>query len=182
MGDEKIERIWKCKIGGKVSALPRGADLPMRRAAAQAFREVAGEDPEFLFTGWAGELTEGERAVVEDREPVYEKTETGKIATLEKRLEEAEKWNRACLEKAQQILLSRFGVAFGPTGHTVDALLVLDDRVKQAQSQLAAVRGALEAIEGVTWPPGYSMDGAAEMRAIAKKTLSESEPAGEGKK
>lgn len=64
------ERIWTCKIGGRVSGLPNGADLPMRRAIYSAFQAVTGRESEFIFSGWGGELTEGERAVIEDRLPV----------------------------------------------------------------------------------------------------------------
>lgn len=65
---EKEERIWSCKIGGVVS-LPRGADSPMRLAVARAFSELTGSIPEFIFSGWGAELTEPERAVVENRSP-----------------------------------------------------------------------------------------------------------------
>lgn len=63
------ERIWFCKIGGETDFFEKGADSPMRRAIAKAFREVTGRDPQFTFSGWGQELTESERAVAEDREP-----------------------------------------------------------------------------------------------------------------
>jgi hypothetical protein len=63
------ERIWFCKVGGPADFFEKGADAPMRRAIAKAFREITGRDPQFTFSGWGGELTEGERAVVENREP-----------------------------------------------------------------------------------------------------------------
>jgi hypothetical protein len=63
------ERIWFCKVGGEADFFESGADQPMRRAIAKAFREVTGRDPQFTFSGWGQELTESERAVVEDREP-----------------------------------------------------------------------------------------------------------------
>lgn len=64
-------KIWSCKIG-EVGAekLPLGADGPMREAVGRAYREITGEDPRFIFSGWGAELTEGERAVVEDRLPM----------------------------------------------------------------------------------------------------------------
>lgn len=62
------ERIWTCKIGAAES-VPPGGDFPMREAIARAYRELTGSDPEFIFSGWGGELTEGERACVEDRLP-----------------------------------------------------------------------------------------------------------------
>lgn len=63
-------KVWSCKIGEiDAKKLPSGSDLPMRRAVAIAYKEITGEDPEFIFSGWGAELTEPERAVVEDREP-----------------------------------------------------------------------------------------------------------------
>lgn len=63
-------KIWECKIGEVDAArLPRGSDAPMRQAVQRAYRELTGEWPEFTFSGWGGELTEGERAVVENRVP-----------------------------------------------------------------------------------------------------------------
>lgn len=62
------EKIWKCKIGGQCGELPHGADMPMRDAIALAFKEITGREPQFIFSGWGAELTEGERAVHENRE------------------------------------------------------------------------------------------------------------------
>jgi hypothetical protein len=63
-------KIWECKIGEcEDEVLPFGADYPMRKAIEKAYREITGRDPEFLFSGWGAELTEGERAVVENRLP-----------------------------------------------------------------------------------------------------------------
>ena len=62
------ERVWGCKVGGTV-AVPPGADGPMREAVERAYREITGRDAEFTFSGWGSDLTEGERAVVEDRLP-----------------------------------------------------------------------------------------------------------------
>lgn len=63
-------KIWDCKIGeADVSRLPDGADGPMRIAVKKAYEELTGVEPDFIFSGWGGELTEAERAVVEDREP-----------------------------------------------------------------------------------------------------------------
>lgn len=66
---EGSERIWTCKIGGKVNGLPKGADGPMRRAVQECFARMTGYEAEFCFSGWGGELTEPERAVVENRLP-----------------------------------------------------------------------------------------------------------------
>jgi len=61
-------KIWSCKIG-ETNDLPHGADLPMRIAIAEAYTRITGKTPDFIFSGWGAELTEAERAVVEDRSP-----------------------------------------------------------------------------------------------------------------
>jgi len=61
-------KIWTCKVGF-VNRIPPGADLPMRLAVANAYRNVTGVAPSFQFSGWDDSLTEAERAVVEDRLP-----------------------------------------------------------------------------------------------------------------
>ena len=67
--ETSAERIWTCKIGGPVPALPDGADYPMREAIELAYLKLTGREAQFNFSGWGGELTEPERAVVEDRLP-----------------------------------------------------------------------------------------------------------------
>lgn len=62
-------QIWTCKIG-ELDFDQHGMDAPMRQAIREAYLRITGEQPKFIFSGWGGELTEGERAVVEDREPV----------------------------------------------------------------------------------------------------------------
>lgn len=57
--------IWTCKIGD-APPLMRGADLPMRNAIAAAFKEATGQEAAFIFSGWDGQLTATERAVVND--------------------------------------------------------------------------------------------------------------------
>jgi hypothetical protein len=37
----------------------------MRRAVEQAYRELTGEEPRFIFSGWGYELDEIERELVE---------------------------------------------------------------------------------------------------------------------
>lgn len=65
-----MSKIWSCKIGEvDESKIPRGGDMPMRIAVEKAYLELTGEEPKFLFSGWGGELTEGERAVINDEEP-----------------------------------------------------------------------------------------------------------------
>ena len=57
--------IWYCKIGTLGDhELPPGADSPMRQAAQGAYTQVTGQDPDFCFSGWGADLTEGEGAVV----------------------------------------------------------------------------------------------------------------------
>lgn len=76
--------IWSCKIGWTPRAcLPDGSDAPMRQAVAHAYKQLTGFDDEFIFSGWGGQLDEGELAVVEDREPVRELTEFGKREALD---------------------------------------------------------------------------------------------------
>lgn len=60
-------RVWSAKVG-YAGELPAHADLPMRNAVGDAFRSLTGDWPEFVFSGWAAELTEVELAIVENRE------------------------------------------------------------------------------------------------------------------
>lgn len=66
MSDDEI-KIWSCKIG-EVSRdlLPHGSDLPMRQAVYEAYVRITGQEPDFIFSGWGAELTEGEREVADD--------------------------------------------------------------------------------------------------------------------
>lgn len=60
-------KIWFCKIGEiNRDSLPDGSDLPMRVAIGKAYREVTGKEPDFIFSGWAGILSDAERSVVDD--------------------------------------------------------------------------------------------------------------------
>jgi len=59
-------KIWNCKIGEIDSRyLKDGADLPMREAVRKAYTQVTGQEPLFIFSGWAGQLTEAEREAYE---------------------------------------------------------------------------------------------------------------------
>lgn len=60
-----MSKIWTCKIG-EVATIPPGADGPMREAVSEAYHAITGTWPEFLFSGWGGELTDLERAVADD--------------------------------------------------------------------------------------------------------------------
>lgn len=61
-------KTWCCKIG-EADLRVENADLVMRKAVAEAYKAVTGVEPVFIFSGWGAELTEQERAVVEDRLP-----------------------------------------------------------------------------------------------------------------
>lgn len=61
-------KTWYCKIGEATDPID-GADNTMRSAVERTYEWVIGEKPAFIFSGWGGELTEAERAVVENRPP-----------------------------------------------------------------------------------------------------------------
>ena len=67
--EKPVKKIWFCKIG-ESDNVPHGGDAQMREAIATAYKALTGHKPEFIFSGWGGELTEPERAVVENRLPV----------------------------------------------------------------------------------------------------------------
>lgn len=59
------ETVWQCKIGTLDQlVLPPGQDAPMRQAIREAYFRITGQYPQFIFSGWGSELTEGERNVV----------------------------------------------------------------------------------------------------------------------
>jgi hypothetical protein len=61
---------WSCRIGQVPRhGLPDWSDRLMREAVARAYLEISGHEPHFIFSGWAGELTEAEQAVLENRKP-----------------------------------------------------------------------------------------------------------------
>lgn len=63
-------KVWFCKVGfATKEVVPSGADAHMRSAVAYKFYDVVGHNPSFMFSGWNGQLTEEELAVVEKREP-----------------------------------------------------------------------------------------------------------------
>jgi hypothetical protein len=65
-----MSKMWYCKIGEVDPAkVPHEADAPMREAVLRAYKELTGEEPVFIFSGWGAELEERERAVVENRLP-----------------------------------------------------------------------------------------------------------------
>ncbi|MCZ6775239.1 MAG: hypothetical protein O7D34_02140 [Ignavibacteria bacterium] len=58
-------KLWSCKIG-EVSnkKVPKGADKPMRDAVRKAYKELTGEEPKFIVSGWGAQLTKAERDAV----------------------------------------------------------------------------------------------------------------------
>ncbi|MCK4785535.1 MAG: hypothetical protein KAV87_17410 [Desulfobacteraceae bacterium] len=63
----KQKQIWACKIGEvDLKGLPKFADGPMRVAVENAYHEITGEWPNFLFSGWDDELTDEERVVADN--------------------------------------------------------------------------------------------------------------------
>lgn len=51
-----------------VGDIPVGADQPMRKAVALAYKELTGKDPDFIFSGWGGELTDLEKELLGQNE------------------------------------------------------------------------------------------------------------------
>jgi hypothetical protein len=75
--------IWFCKIGQVAREdVPQAGDGPMRDAVERAYKRTTGHDPQFSFSGWSAELTESERAAVEDRLPDLDVMEAEARATL----------------------------------------------------------------------------------------------------
>lgn len=75
-------RMWFCKIGEVenrfLEEVSRGyhlhggaLDPPMRNAVEAVYKKLLGVESTFCFSGWGAQLTEYERAVVEDREPEH---------------------------------------------------------------------------------------------------------------
>lgn len=65
--EKRAGAVWDCKIGvlpENVVNLPGGADSPMRDAVAKAFKDITGEDCEFIFSGWGGKLSKYEEKIV----------------------------------------------------------------------------------------------------------------------
>ena len=62
--------LWTCKIGGVDRIdIPKGADSPMREAVSEEYYRLTGSYPDFIFSGWGGQLREVERAAHEKRMP-----------------------------------------------------------------------------------------------------------------
>jgi hypothetical protein len=66
----KQKRIWDCKIGEvDLEKLPKGSDSPMRKAVENAYHELTGEWPDFIFSGWDAELDEEEKRFLVEIDP-----------------------------------------------------------------------------------------------------------------
>lgn len=102
------EQIWTCKIGGASPGLPLGADLPMREAIREAFRIVAGAEPQFCFSGWGGKLTEIQRSIVENRP--HDPSKCDDVESLKEQLAAAVKRAEAA-EAALRVQTKQIGVA-----------------------------------------------------------------------
>jgi hypothetical protein len=119
-------KIWECKIG-EVANIQNGADGPMRDAVYAAYCELTGQAPDFIFSGWGAELTEGERAVVENRlpDPALARTPpaldglAGDIATVAEMITGSHErdyvWSRDDVSALRRIL-----TALGGTGEQSD--------------------------------------------------------------
>lgn len=84
-----MSQIWSCKIG-ECDGVAGSSDNPMRQAVSNAYYHITGCEPKFIFSGWGAELMEEERAVVENRQPEYDKTEYGKAKNAAARIRELE--------------------------------------------------------------------------------------------
>lgn len=54
-------KVWECQVGGFIPDLPPGSDGPMRQAISNAYFNLTGQYPEFLFSGWGRTLTDIQR-------------------------------------------------------------------------------------------------------------------------
>lgn len=79
MENEEHEHIWYCKIGGKIPDEvwePGGHCTPddptLREPVQRAYEERFGVEAEFVFSGWGQQLSEPERAAVENRVPAVD--------------------------------------------------------------------------------------------------------------
>jgi hypothetical protein len=98
-------KIWQCKIGeaspGEGLFHGGGCDAPMRQAVRDAFIEIVGREPDYIFSGWDASLTNGERAVVDDTELTDEfliSSISDDIIKLESELESSREALRSLIE------------------------------------------------------------------------------------
>lgn len=63
-------KTWGCKIGEVDPKLvPSNGDLPMRKAVEKAYKEITGQEPSFIFSGWGEELTLDESNALKEFDP-----------------------------------------------------------------------------------------------------------------
>lgn len=66
-----MKKAWSCKIGHiDEEQLPDGSDALLREAVARAYRELTGQYPTFLFSGWGAKLSDEENEVVERQKSI----------------------------------------------------------------------------------------------------------------
>lgn len=169
-------KTWSCKIG-ETDQLPdtvvehsvvHGADSVgvrhkhsspdqvMRSAVEEAYRELTGDDPTFVFSGWGGELNESERAVHEDREPEYLRTGwlEEQVNELRIRLRDGEPlpadWGWAQWTAMITIKVGHAMAMFATAPESYVHDQAADDAHRQAcQNLLAVAASALDAIEAL---------------------------------
>ena len=62
-------KTWMCKVG-ETDSLDL-SDEHMRSAVIAAYRSLTGSEPQFVLSGWGGQLDEMERAEIERRDPDF---------------------------------------------------------------------------------------------------------------
>lgn len=73
LGLEMAEEYWWCRVGPiDRSKVPWGGDLPMRQSVASAFRELVGEYPVVVSSGWGMDQQEAD-AVAEVHHEHFER-------------------------------------------------------------------------------------------------------------
>lgn len=83
MNNMENKKMWHCEIGEvDCDKIPMGGDSPMRDAVAKAFKDLTREDSIFIFSGWGNKLSEGRRAVVENRAPNRDKVYSEILADI----------------------------------------------------------------------------------------------------
>lgn len=147
-----MEKIWECKIGGEVGDLPAGADGPMRRAVQTAFKTLTGVEASFTFSGWGATLTEGERAVHENREPNWDAMQeaigAGDEGTGGNEMTSENVYTEIVAERGATVIPDLLRGNAGNVGE-IGALLDLSaDEIDRLRTTIERLREALESIAG----------------------------------